>query len=509
MPLPVPAAGCDSGAPAACRRRLTPLSASTSGRRAFTLVELLVVIAIIAAIIGIVFVSFGETLGTAQAQQQKVGLSPIHGALEARLDAFADLVQRAEMGQDTGRVYLDVSLRAGNLFEGYNQYSEDEGTMGSPNTPFSITPNAARALVIHELYRGLFPQRLEDMFGLDGEPNTADDSPLLAAYANQHAAFLGNVDTTYTTPVAVLAQCYDEWSSLAQGYNPNTLNKWQAVWHREINSGTTSSELLVLMLTTQIGLNAPPISLSDIDRLAGEGDGQIDTDGDGDNDNEGDGLPDLATAQGEPFRFYSYPTRLVRPAGDDTSVVGTTPAGVSFPISYPEMARAKTLVNELPTFAVDAYSGNGGRLPATFYDVDGDDTFDPTDGDRVTATHPLNTDPYDRLRELDGVFLDDFKVSNYFGSGNTGGSSDELPPFSEANYWTRNTHFVPLIVSPGPDNELGMLEPWSSDVIDASGATVSTTTNGAFEGAARLGFIPPSTRDDVRDNVTNRKRVLQ
>jgi hypothetical protein len=119
-------------------------------------------------------------------------------------------------------------------------------------------------------------------------------------------------------------------------------------------------------------------------------------------DTDGNGLPELIDAWGNPLRFYRWPTRFFR-SGGVTSSPGTVPATLAT-ISPPDVANAKTLFASLPVF-----SGN--------------------------LANDLNRDPDDPLRSCIGI-------SNF-----------------EQNFHTPATYHVLLIVSAGPDGQLGIYEP--------------------------------------------------
>ena len=237
----------------------------------------------------------------------------------------------------------------------------------------------------------------------------------------------------------------------------------------------------MLTLTTQLGLTARPLSTDEIDEALV--------------DSDGDGLFELVDTLENPLRFYNAPTRLVRPDG----FVGTNLAN----ISTADAALARSVINSLPTFEAGAYPGQ--ELPPSLV-VSGANTI-------VTTTHPLNIDPFDRLRLLDTTFATDLAVAGYFGATGT----VTIKAFTEEWYWTPNTFLVPVVLAAGADELFGMDPPSSNRGIDATGDVVAATgTSGFFtgNGAARLGYIAPEDAgfgdaSNVSDNLSNRKRVLQ
>lgn len=120
-------------------------------------------------------------------------------------------------------------------------------------------------------------------------------------------------------------------------------------------------------------------------------------------DTDGDGLLEFVDAWGRPLRFYRWPTRLIRP--DPASPPTPTP---SRPIAKDTNQAARFLITRLPD--------------NTSLTQDSDDPLGV-----VNPVKPPATD-------------------------------SELKAF-EDQYHTANTWHVPLIVSAGPDGELGLFEP--------------------------------------------------
>ena len=309
--------------------------APTHSRPAFTLVEILVVVGIIAALMGTVWVSLGSSLDLAKAQQNKALLNEVDAALQSRMEAFGRLSQESSLGRNTGGGWLDVSLRASNIANGTT----------------ALDFNQARLYVLHDVYRGLFPQRLEDLFGLDGTAGTLDDSPLLALFVERSTVF---------PSVANLASNLND---------PSLANQ--------------NVELLALMLTTQYAVDAQPLSPDAISESI--------------QDVDGDGLIEIVDNFGNPLAFYNAPTRLIRPAGQTLTGSGH----FVNPITRSQAERAKLYDNTIVLF--DATAGNNYQLNAY------------SSGGVATVQHPLNTSPLDRLRLLDGALTGTIGVTNYYG----------------------------------------------------------------------------------------------
>lgn len=142
---------------------------------------------------------------------------------------------------------------------------------------------------------------------------------------------------------------------------------------------------------------------------------------------------------GNPIVFYTWPTRLVRPQTVDPNIHKT------------EYDLARMLMRSLP-------APNANPLPYDDY------------------THQLNLDASDPKGICAPVFGSSFDVT-YATVTLT------VLPFTEANYHTPATYSVPLIVSLGPDETLGLHAP----------------TEGGYERLA----LPLSDPQGLYDNLTN------
>ncbi|MFZ9090047.1 MAG: hypothetical protein ACO3FE_08145, partial [Planctomycetaceae bacterium] len=77
--------------------------------------------------------------------------------------------------------------------------------------------------------------------------------------------------------------------------------------------------------------------------------------------------------------------------------------------------------------------------------------------------------------------------------------------FNEANYHTPETYHTPLIVSPGPDGDIGLLEPVLTDASTNTYGNLASIpdvdADGDFDADDHLAI-----RDVLLDNITNRNR---
>ncbi len=244
---------------------------------------------------------------------------------------------------------------------------------------------------------------------------------------------------------------------------------------------------------------------------------------------ETNNLPCLVDAWGEPLRFYRWPTRLIRcgeqdfdgdGVPDDYNQNGTPdPAGITAdavaprlsigvairPYAlYPGPTPASLLISNLPPY--DRSLSNAYRLGADGQPgVAGTNDDDDNTVDNVGETgwpdsddpEPLNTDPDDPTFRLT-TWFNDGPLYNSNSVPEPGGISERRNTFvtEKHDFYTFHT---PLIVSSGPDKELGLFEPHDTTI--PPGHTVPP---GPLAGPKR----PPmqttvKTMSQLSDNITN------
>ena len=189
-------------------------------------------------------------------------------------------------------------------------------------------------------------------------------------------------------------------------------------------------------------------------------------------DTDGDGLKEFVDGWGVPLRFYRWPTHLIRPGDGSTTPPGMNAAGV---LSPPDRTYVSAMWSGLPSIPTVA-----GEFDPLTRDPD-----DPTG--QIIQFLNMPTTPAGAKTA----------VQNFFG--------------------TPNTYHAFLIVSSGPDKNLGMLDPSNElvksvtvgppMVVTFSGVDISTPAIGTPQG--RLGALSswlPVGDNPITDNITNRKR---
>ncbi|MBS0204029.1 MAG: prepilin-type N-terminal cleavage/methylation domain-containing protein [Planctomycetes bacterium] len=212
-------------------------------------------------------------------------------------------------------------------------------------------------------------------------------------------------------------------------------------------------------------------------------------------------LPCLVDAWGEPLRFYRWPTRLFKPSGP----VGM---GTTLPLNRTFAALLVSNVGRSNGYGADGLPGANGLGGQGAYGSDdipnvGPDgapgiagTDDDGDGNIDNATElgwpgsddyePLNNDADDPLMRLASV-LNNSNAILQFEQGSTSGTPNLLQALH-----TPFTYAPMLVVSAGPDRQLGLLEPNDTSTDCGYLACPTITANGAT-----------LTQQYLTDNITN------
>lgn len=169
----------------------------------------------------------------------------------------------------------------------------------------------------------------------------------------------------------------------------------------------------------------------------------------GDTDN--DDNQEFIDEWNQPLRFYLWPTSLIRPGGGD--------------ISQAEFNAASILIS-----GMEPFSGN--TLAQS------------------TTTHSLNNDSSNPTGLLNNAFSSTRTISG-------GLLTVTIEPFNQANYHAAGTFHTPLLVSSGPDQELGLEEP--DDGTAANRLALPTDSDSGTAG------VQPDL-DVLSDNITNRQQ---
>jgi prepilin-type N-terminal cleavage/methylation domain-containing protein len=365
----------------------------------FSLVELLVVIGILALLATISIVGYVRVTGRMRWDATRVTIQKSDQQLKQMLSAF-----NTTNFTSPAKTILARELRN----------TKDE--------------KAALIIVKKRLARSSFPQRFEDLVGLDGIPGAA--AAFVPCYDSSESGYtscinileLGNSNSHDDPPLAVRLGEFARKSIV--NITPNTpSDPPERISLGNHDRVTESAELLYFILTQGDVQGFDNVTKGDfLDREA------VDTDK--------DGLLEIVDAWGRPVRFYRWPTRLVRPDGFNF-----------FPSRDPK--------DEKFTVGVP----NRGNILLTIW------------GSRLDLGS-LSRDPDDDVNRMKSVLDrmpdDDIHLLLMTGSADSNTSASVKSYFSrdnrfhhfERSFHTIGTYHTPLIISCGEDGELGLYEPF-------------------------------------------------
>ena len=271
---------------------------------------------------------------------------------------------------------------------------------------FGVSEAVVEILAKKALYRFEFPQRFEDRILVTGFGDSVThvpglpDTVFLNVLAPIARAKLGLPDTTSLYDPVIVAEA----TTLFANHTASTTSL-----------ATESSELLYFLLLKSGNYGASSV---DSDRFT---DLEV-------QDLDGDGLPEFVDAWGQPLRFYRWPTRLIdidAPSPFLPSLPNLTDSTDTRQILPIERALANIVMKGLPP---EPFALPNGVVPRDALLTDPDDPVGRL---------------YAELERLDG----------------TNGFANLAVEYNEANYHTPDTFHAPLIISSGPDEQLGLFEP--------------------------------------------------
>lgn len=190
-------------------------------------------------------------------------------------------------------------------------------------------------------------------------------------------------------------------------------------------------------------------------------------------DTDGDGLLEFVDGWGRPLRFYRWPTRLFR-CGEDFNGNGSLDPGEDENNNGVLDATPGYTSPVIRRYVQQIWSG----LPAKV----------------VGDLDPLERDPDDPLGQL----LRGVNSSFYTAAWIEEGIPLRNPPPATVAFHTIETYHAFLIVSAGPDAQLGLYEP-------SEGWPAPTATD-VVRRLAQLRQLGDLDNHPINDNITNRKR---
>lgn len=471
----------------------------------FTLVELLIVISIAGFLLATLGVTIANYLENAREQQTVATLRKIEGLIAERLKGLERAYKKPDF--ETFVTRFQKQLQAG------------DANQGIPLMP-GFSREATEMLARKLFARMLFPQTLSEGIPLSSED--LNGNGVLDAGEDKNGN--GTLDYYRT----VLDRIRGD-----QGVQFNYANHVATAESRK----TESSELLYYALTSMelFGIAPVPTEFRDTEVR----------------DTDGDGMLEFIDGWGRPLRFYRSPTRLIKPYGmlgpdgypgsqgdddpppsgmggvaEDFAEIGFIgPPPGSPPGTPPRPTDDHYIASEWRQFA-GLFIGGLPRAP-----------YQGASGGGVLVNYDqLNQDPDDPY----GLLISEFRRLSI--------TNPNITPTALVNteraaspLWSFPTFDVfhkPLVVSAGPDGELGILEPFPTVDFDNDGTVASnedvngdqqlvifghlaiprlvaplTTTNVASlhlpdPTVTTPGpYIQSTAFDQASDNITNRNRA--
>lgn len=441
-------------------------------RSGFTLLELLIVVAIIGLLMTLTLAVMSGITEQAEEEATKTTVLKVSRLLENRIEAFERAFKGSKRDQYiTATIGLLHALDA--RFDHFLQHPDE-------------APPAIRLLAYKAGFRYEIPQRMielnvlgnsiGDHFGGSPPPGLSGavrktaltDPPGMpnfiyfkaarpVAVAQLIAAGTANPsETEINTQVSVNWDTHLAYEARARASQTDDFHS------------TESAELLYFMLFQSgtfgsASANADQFTSSEIQ------------------DTDGDGFPEIVDAWGHPLQFYRWPTRLFDP---------TAPAPFA-----PDFATVNDPTEVDPTPDDDESDGlreilSSERIYAGLL-VKG---LPPSPSAIGSATQRdmMLVDPDDPVGIL-YTFLEDPYYKNL--------GIDLTLEYNEGLYHTPDTYHVPLIVSCGPDERLGLYEP-NNTVIGTYYGNLAQ-----YAGTTVTAPLPSTTVvDHLFDNITNRNR---
>lgn len=460
-------------------------------------------IAIIAVLMSMSFYVLNGITETAKKEATTTTIHKVNRLLEQRIEAF----DRAFQGSRRN-AYIEATVGLLSAVDGRFDYY----LVHPEDAPQSIVILARKSG-----FRFEFPQRMVELIIVpsdDANSNGLPDSiESRVAYPNARA-YLIAADQASASPTPSFEPLAAEITSLVEtrwaggsctvtiGGIPTTLT---FAGHQGYGNGSTeSSELLHYMLVAagnfgSSSVDADQFSYAEIRDL------------------DDDGLPEFVDAWEQPLRYYRWPTRLIDPTApnpfapdfatiNDSTEVNLVPNPDPSLRTNANGTEVSGLREALPWERLHASLLMRG-LPPTPIAI----------GPIAQQRDMLLVDPDDPV----GLLYSFIEDPNYKNLG-----IDLTQVINEGKYHTLDTYHVPLIVSAGPDESLGLYEPYEIDFdlngngsVDPGEETAAGFIDGSFDGifgnlaqyagtTTVAGNQQPSAAvvDQLFDNLTNRNR---
>lgn len=417
--------------------------AVSSVRRGFTLVELIIAMGIIAVLVGISAAGIRAGLNSARETETRALIALLDGVLQDRIKVYQSNVISSRRG------YYSLASRSAEFSD---RFSGALGAPlpGAPNTN-PVSPTSSAHFVKKSLFASVFPQRFQDLCGFDGRPGspTADDAngPSATTWADYDYSSAANYRPVDLFELGLGGNLSDD-PPTARVIRSAVEELGADVDLSRHDPRTESAELLYLCLTRPILPDLPFVSVDSIppNRVA---------------DTDNDGLPEFVDGFEQPLRFYTFTTGLFRPTEWtwDTGTVRPDVTGAQAALAY---SLAGDATGTISPPIVGHVSPGPNPDAKNLFNLDTDDRFGAVRTSDVTD-----------MSTRGGSTFDDPVLASEMGFSLRHRSSTAVVadvPNIPVNLGTLS---VPLIVSLGPDEELGLNEPSRAPTASESDAHYS------------------------------------
>ena len=419
-----------------------------TSRNGFTMIELLMVVAIIATLAALsVSVMIGID-NQAKEAATVATLRKVDALVQKRMEGFRRAFDRGGSLRDR---YLDATR---NLLAQDKIFGPLRGNRRAGQEDSAIVEILAKKVAL----RHLFPQRHEDLLLLGFNPagnvswSDFEADVILPVGSRQ-------LDSNNNRIADVVERSASDRAKLLIKYPANSDNG--GVY---INDPTVSSELMYYFLTSGETFGAQE-AVEDQFATAEIA------------DTDDDGLLEFVDGWGQPLRFYRWPTKMIDPDAPTPFAPvlcsSTDPTDLRV-ITANERLLANILIKGLPPAPTSLPNA---AIPRDLLMVDPDD--------------PVGV-LYRAMEEYPGGAVD----LNCDGDTSDAGESNTVAlslEFNATNYHTPDTYHVPLIVSAGADEVLGLFEP--SDTVNFGNLAAYDST---------IDF--DTMLEQIGDNLTNQNR---
>jgi prepilin-type N-terminal cleavage/methylation domain-containing protein len=452
-------------------------------RDGFTLLELLIAISVIAILMGLTFTVMNGVTNQAKSEATKATISKINRLLEQRSEGF-DRAFKGARRDSYVKATVNLLTSVDARFDHYRRHPEQ-----ATGDILMLARKAA--------YRFEFPQRMPELI-LDPAVNDTNNNGLADSVEERVAkpaarAFLIEANAKSAAPTANFEPTGLEIADVAtKRWNGGSATAVVGGVSTTFNFAgnnpvTVSSELLYFTLVASGTFGGSPVD-SD----------QFSTSEVADADN--DGLPEFIDGWGQPLRYYRWPTRMVNPTAPVFDI-GPFDTDNSGKIDPPELASAEGANTYYPMFSnpndpseTRTVSGSE-RLHASL-NLKGLPPL-PLPIGASTQRDMLLVDPDDPV----GLLYSFLENPEYRSMGIA-----TMNEFNESKYHTPDTYHTPLVVSSGPDQLLGLREPFETNAANGIYGNLAQYA-GTFAPGFGTGPVPSTdVVEQLFDNVTSRNR---